>query len=599
MGEPMSAPSTRSRLLGRLNAVAHRVRTMALALGVVQLLLVWLPIIVLLAYIDWNWDLVDEIPLAGRLLITLTALGSFVWLVRRLVVPAVSLPSTTTVANLVEQRWPELDFRLTTTVQVHDDGPFAQKVITEAEALSANKDWHEVVDVRPLWLATRCLLPLLGILTIWSILHSYTPLVLFHRVVLFSQVPIPRSTWLGFEASVNAPQGEPVQVVLSWAGKAPEGGLLRWRGTDGQKIELPVEIAEGQVTATLPADAGDGVIRVWAGDGRAGPVTMTRKIRPVPVLVSARAVLPAWLGTNPKGNRYSQDLADGEAEALPGSDIEVSFEAGIPLSDCQITVFPANASAEPRQIGGTISESGTGGTVRFMLSAGDARYEIQTVSSDNLLARPPLTRRCRPLPEDPPQVVWMAEHIASGASKDDVEEDLDGLPVVIGSQFRVAYRAASPAGLAGAEFQYRIVDKSDWRTIKLTETVPGAEWGTFDSSRGVFARRSLGVYDFYPAPSADLASEPGRREAWGRFDFHIEGLKELRLGDRIEYKVVVRDQRPAPLRGESETRIKEVVGVDELLAWLRRREREQEKLRQLRLDQLGVFPDRPATRSGS
>ena len=106
-------------------------------------------------------------------------------------------------------------------------------------------------------------------------------------------------------------------MVLSWAGKAPEGGLLRWRGTDGQKIELPVEIAEGQVTATLPADAGDGVIRVWAGDGRAGPVTMTRKIRPVPVLVSARAVLPAWLGNNPKGNRYSQDLADGEAEALP------------------------------------------------------------------------------------------------------------------------------------------------------------------------------------------------------------------------------------------------------------------------------------------
>jgi hypothetical protein len=96
-----------------------------------------------------------------------------------------------------------------------------------------------------------------------------------------------------------------------------------------------------------------------------------------------------------------------------------------------------------------------------------------------------------------------------------------------------------------------------------------------------------------------LASEPGRREAWGRFDFHIEGLKELRLGDRIEYKVVVRDQRPVPLKGESETRIKEVVGVDELLAWLRRREREQEKLRQLRLDQLGVFPDRPATRSGS
>jgi hypothetical protein len=75
----MSAPSTRSRLLGRLNAVAHRVRTMALALGVVQLLLVWLPIIVLLAYIDWNWDLVDEVPLAGRLLITLTALGSLVW----------------------------------------------------------------------------------------------------------------------------------------------------------------------------------------------------------------------------------------------------------------------------------------------------------------------------------------------------------------------------------------------------------------------------------------------------------------------------------------------------------------------------------------
>jgi hypothetical protein len=44
-----------------------------------------------------------------------------------------------------------------------------------------------------------------------------------------------------------------------------------------------------------------------------------------------------------------------------------------------------------------------------------------------------------------------------------------------------------------------------------------------------------------------------------------------------------------PKTGQSEILIKEVVGVDELLAWWRRKEKETEKLMQLKNKQSTVF----------
>ena len=50
------------------------------------------------------------------------------------------------------------------------------------------------------------------------------------------------------------------------------------------------------------------------------------------------------------------------------------------------------------------------------------------------------------------------------------------------------------------------------------------------------------------------------------------------------------DLRPEdPLVGQSEIRVKEVVGVEELLAWWRRKEKETEKLMELKNRQGQVF----------
>lgn len=591
----MVTPNDRSTLLERLNHLGGQIRNMALLTGMARLLAWWLPILVFLSSVDWCWDLLEEVPRWGRILLTAGAWGSVAVLAFRYLPSAAIRPNAAAVATLVERHWPEFEFRLVTSAQVADSQPFARQVVGEAARLGRGQDWSKVLDASPLRAALCALLPSAGAIGLFWVSQPETASALASRLARLANETIPRATVMGGEADIHAPQGEAVQVVFTWMGRPPVNGLLRWLGKDGQRLEIPLEVAEGQLVATLPADAGDGTMRAWAGDGRHGPSRLHRQMRPVPVLASARALLPAWRGTTPSGNRFAVDLADGEAEALPGSEVEVTFDAGTPLAGCQVTVVPHSDSAQARVASGTVN--GADGSVRFTLAGGDSRYEVQAVSREGLLARPPLARRCRPLPEDPPQVAWLAEHVPGANSEAD--DDIDGLPVVIGTQFRVAYRAASPAGVARAEFHYRIQNKTDWRVIKLVETAAKPEWGQFDVRRGLFSRQASKVFDFYAPPSDEPERIPGRSDAWGRFDFHIEGLSELRLADRIEYKVVAQDLRPRPLSGESETRIKEVVGVDELLAWLRRREREQEKLRQLRLDQLGVFPDRPASRSGS
>jgi len=592
----MATQNDRSNLLERLNLLGGQIRNLALVTAFARLLAWWLPVLVFLASVDWCWDLFEEVPRWGRILLTTAAWGSLAALAFKFLPSATIRPKAPAVASLVERHWPELEFRLVTVAQVADTRPFALQVAGEASRLALGQDWwSKVLDSRPLRLTLLALLPVAGAIRLFSALQPETAYALTSRLTRLDDTPVPRATIIGGETFIHSPQGEAVQVVFSWAGRPPANGLMRWRGTDGQRIEIPLEVAEGQLLANIPAEAGDGTMRVWAGDGRHGPSLLRRQVRPVPVLSSARALLPAWRGTTPSGKRFAIELADGEAEALAGSEIEVAFEAGTPLADCQLTVVPNGDSARPRVATGKVD--GSAGMVSFTLAGGDSRYEVQAVSREGLMARPPLARRCRPLPEDPPQVAWLAEHVTGANAEND--DDIDGLPVVIGTQFRVAYRASSPAGIARAEFHYRIQNKTDWRVIKLAEVAAKPAWGSFDARRGLFSRQGGQIFDFYAPTSTEPEKIPGRSDAWGRFDFHIEGLAELRLADRIEYKVVAQDLRPRPLSGESETRVKEVVGVDELLAWLRRREREQEKLRQLRLDQLGVFPDRPASRSGS
>ncbi|MBU6293736.1 MAG: hypothetical protein KJS91_03550 [Planctomycetes bacterium] len=592
----MSAPQDRSMLLGRLAAVGSTLRALALATGTARLLAFWLPALALLAGIDWAWDLAREVPVPVRLLLTTAAYAALAALFLRLVYPSMRTPDPVDVATLVERRWPALDFRLVTSAQVECGTPFADRVVQEAARITEGQAWGDVVDRKPLKASFLALTPIVLALGLFWFVCPKTASVLAGRLAWLSPEPIPRWTNIQRPDEFHAPQGEPVELVLAYGGRSPGEGLLRWLGNDGQTLDIQMEIAEGQMTAVLPPVAGEGTVTAWAGDGRAGPIPFHRQARPVPVLVSAKAILPAWRGTTPSGSRYFTELVDGEAEALPGSDIEVSFDGGTPLSSCQVTVIPQGAAGTPRALPGTVD--GSSGTIRFPLFAGDSRYEIQAVSQQGLTANPPLMRRCRPAPEDPPQVSWLAEHIPEVGTQED-GEDLDGLPVVIGTQFRVAYRASSVAGLGKAEFHYRVLNKTDWRVYKIPETKSQPDWGLFDRKTGQFGKQKGRNFEFFTPPSSDPEKIPGRGEAWGRFDFQIGELKELRIADRIEYKVVVHDLRPTPLAGESETRVKEVVGIDELLAWLRRREREQEKLRQLRLDQLGVFPDRPATKIGS
>jgi hypothetical protein len=70
-------------------------------------------------------------------------------------------------------------------------------------------------------------------------------------------------------------------------------------------------------------------------------------------------------------------------------------------------------------------------------------------------------------------------------------------------------------------------------------------------------------------------------------------MSELKIGDRIEFFVEVmnRDQN-SPQVGRSETRVKAVVTVPQLVQWIDATLRQEDRIRQLEQKQKGVFERR-------
>jgi hypothetical protein len=88
---------------------------------------------------------------------------------------------------------------------------------------------------------------------------------------------------------------------------------------------------------------------------------------------------------------------------------------------------------------------------------------------------------------------------------------------------------------------------------------------------------------------------PDRREGGGRVIFETGKIPDLKVGDRIEFYVEVRDARPEHLVGSSETRIREIVNKDQFGQWVKQKLREDQKLLELKDRQGTLFdPTRPA-----
>lgn len=575
--------------------------------GISKALLFVLPLLAIACLADWVWDIEEETPLPIRLIMTASWLSLLiVSLASYVVLPGIKSFNENDTALKIEQTFPEFDHRLITVLQLsRPEARFDRKSETLLAELTSevvvcypNFNFNKALELKKLKDSSYQFAPVFLFVMLSLFFAHNTAKALIERQLLFN-TPIPRNTiFINLPEKIVLAEGEEASIVFDLRlteGYTPSMGKMRWKNQEGKTLLLPIEPDENrQWKATLASSIEDGFVTVRIGDGRAGPLPVIRKNRPTLEMVSAKVLMPEWYGKRPDGSPYETIFPKGDVDGIEGSTVEVEFKSSQPLKESTLVIKHADTNLTPETMPVILGENKQSLTVRFNLKLGYVRYQVNISNRDGLESNPNWQRKLTVLQTKEPLVSLLPEQIPGLVRIFGKDEDteIDGLPVLIGKQFRVAYKAESNSGLLIAKFRYRINEKGDWSTLPLQEFKAGSEkLGKFLIESGSFENSAAkAVIDFYPLPSEDPWKSPDRRLAGGRFDFQIGPLKNIRVGDKIEYFVEVADMNPSdPKTGQSEIFVKEVAGVDELLAWWRRKEKETEKLMQLKNKQATVF----------
>jgi hypothetical protein len=202
------------------------------------------------------------------------------------------------------------------------------------------------------------------------------------------------------------------------------------------------------------------------------------------------------------------------------------------------------------------------------------------------------------LPLEPPQVTLLPETFwKPGDSGPPEDREVEGIPILEGKSFRLDYRSSDRYGLSHVLLRYRVIPRA---------SKPEEESGQIE--REQFLPLPLGPVRGKPVTTRareEFSTRPANSpeelpdlEGGGRYDFNTTGIADgkggtmrLEQGDRIQFFVEVYSKaRPDGPPGRSVVREKEVVGLEEYLAWLEKKEDLKERTRYLEEQQRGVRP---------
>ena len=605
--EILAPVRTRLAMLGRRERLAR----IALGLGS---LLACLALAILAAILVDNLsdgaNPVDGTPLFLRWLLRLGVMGvavslGWLWVVR----PAVAPLAESTLAASVERALPGLDHRLVTALAnargqampAHPD--MVRELARQGSELALRADWSSAILPGRGWLGLRramcCLVPLMGLL-LWD---SQWTLALLARLA-GSDSSIPR----GYTVSLSHP-GPNKNLTLAVGEEGPVGLACDPEQNASAQCQLvllepggarrAIQANPGQVT--IPADWGAGTLVARHGPVRSSnTLELVRVERPVLEIEKAQVFLPDWVGKQAGGQPWPGTARSGDLSGWEGSRVDLTLAASVPAASLTLEKIDSAGVATPLRF--EILPGGREIRANFTISREDRLWQASAVSNEGLATRFPLRRRLEAWPDLPPEVEILPELMipdtpekllagqdrARALRKALEEFELDGAPVPLGGRFRVAYRASSRAGIAKARLMFRLAD-GPWKSLPLPEVRENQD-GEFVAEMGVFERTGpAGEIPFHALSAMGANASSGRELAGGRFDFRVAPLENVRAGDRLEYLVEVEDRHVPPLVGRSTPRVKDLVSVEDYLGWLARREREQERLRELRSKQATVF----------
>ncbi len=371
--------SERDRILGR---VAQRARRVLCFHGLCVTTALATASCLTLYALDRGFDL----PRALRLTLALAGVAAtMAVLARRVGRPWLRSWNARDAALALERRFPQLNDRLITAVQLEGDTPLVGIVAAEADALLADLPIRESVDgrttMRPAGAAALACSVILAVAFLDP--HGFP---VFLQRALGAETPWPRRTFLEItlpgsrdELRVEATdggrrvflaRGSDLHVRVGSTGTAP--GSVRLVAGDGAERPAvrtgPGEFAGTWRTVTEP-------FTFWAEGGDHPPGAPSIQVVPlVPVEVTDIAVhleYPAYIGLPPL------DQPGGTVEAPIGTVAEVRVQVSVPTSQAHLR-FLESGEEFPLESGpdGVLSAS-------FLVEASD-RYAVKLVGRNGL-----------------------------------------------------------------------------------------------------------------------------------------------------------------------------------------------------------------------
>lgn len=634
----MAHPETSLSELARLRS---REQNITLLWGLVRLVSAVIVLLLLACLIDRWIDMFRETPswlrIGMSLLQPLTAVALlYFWILR----PLIHSLTDDQLALRVEKHLPQYGHRLVTAVQLNratarSEGMSRELIgalTREAEGLSEKNDFRSVADTtRVRWSGLLLIVPLVAILAFLAILRFDFDLarILIQRQ-FFSNVAIPHYISLTNETETLWPAGDPVVARYRASFKhyveEQKVGTIRIVPEGFEAEEYPLEFSEkiddhtAIFIAKIPATTLNFEHRAWLGDGRTDDWSEVKfEPRPVVTHIGAWVQLPDFIGRKPDGSAYESLMNQGEVIGLAGSTVRLLIRAQKPLSDAKLVLLerdktlgmekelPATSMQILEEIDPQSGEKQYGAEATFRLDPKLLAYRVEVKDLFGFANSSPPRRGVAIATDDPPHVVLLPERFAGFGEAATEDTEVEGMPIPVGKNIRIAYSTQSPLGIRAARLVYRI-NEGEWNYLTLKEVQATEETGPFDARTGAFAKSSINdEVEFARVPSFDPNEKPGDLEGGGRFDFKTRTLKklnsegkptELEVGDRVEFYIEVFDKDPSVKNpgtrelgrlGRSEARIKGIVTNTQFVDWVVQTLQSESRLRQLEEKQKGIF----------
>ncbi len=394
----------------RIAALRGQVRRLIVFHGLCWVVAGVLPLLILACLADWLFHL----DVFVRLALLLSVSGLLIRIVHtRVIRPLVVRFADLDIALRIEERWPGLQDRLTSTIQFlryrPDDERYGSAALREAtikQAIEETRsiDFREAIAYRPIIRAAALAALALGLALLLALAEPSSSRIALRRLFLpWGLDRWPQQTHLVLSepgTTLKIARGDPfvLSVRVQPGDRIPESARATYRFADGEEIIEPLRASEaGEFHGRLETVNQPLKFSVTAGDDATSIQDVEVKVVPPPVLgrLAIRLISPPYTGLP------VQTLAPGltSFRVLEGTKIELEGQANKPLAAAELQFSdqqPALAVAlDPLRT-----------TLRASFPVHqNVAFSFALADSDGFRNRDPVRHDVRMFKDEPPRVV--------------------------------------------------------------------------------------------------------------------------------------------------------------------------------------------------